>query len=83
VLDTGPRGLPVVTIQVEALAAEPGDPRPLRERVRAAMRGSLGVNPEVEVLAEGSLPRAEQSKAKRVLDRRTGSARTGQPHSQP
>jgi hypothetical protein len=31
------------------------------------------VNPEVEVLVEGSLPRAEHTKAKRVLDRRTGS----------
>ncbi|HEY1521342.1 MAG TPA: hypothetical protein VGF91_33275 [Solirubrobacteraceae bacterium] len=83
VLDAGPRGLPIVTIQVEALAtasptAQPTaqdtrDRHELRDRVQAALRGGLGVNPEVEVLAHGSLPRAEQAKAKRVLDRRTGS----------
>jgi phenylacetate-CoA ligase len=68
VLDDGPRGLPVVTIQVEAPLDAPAE---LRERVRSALRGGLGVNPEVEVLAPGALPRAEQTKAKRVLDRRT------------
>jgi phenylacetate-coenzyme A ligase PaaK-like adenylate-forming protein len=47
------------------------------------MRGGLGVNPEVEVLVEGSLPRAEHTKAKRVLDRRTGSVQATQPHPQP
>ena len=67
VLDDGPRGLPVVTIQVE------GDTR-LRARVRESLRGGLGVNPELEVLAPGTLPRAEQGKAKRVLDRRAGAA---------
>jgi phenylacetate-CoA ligase len=67
VLDDGPRGLPVVTVQVEALT---GAKEGLRERVRTALRGGLAVNPEVEVLAAGSLPRAEQTKAKRVLDRR-------------
>jgi phenylacetate-CoA ligase len=64
VLDDGPRGLPVVTIQVE------GDAQ-VHARVRASLRGGLGVNPEVEVLAPGTLPRAEQGKAKRVLDRRS------------
>jgi phenylacetate-CoA ligase len=69
VLDDGPRGLPVVTIQVEAPADAPAE---LRQRLRDALRGGLGVNPEVEVLAPGALPRAEQTKAKRVLDRRAG-----------
>ena len=49
VLDDGPRGLPVVTIQVE------GDAQ-VHARVRASLRGGLGVNPEVEVLAPGTLP---------------------------
>ena len=39
-------------------------------RVRESLRGGLGVNPELEVLPVGTLPRAEQTKAKRVLDRR-------------
>jgi phenylacetate-CoA ligase len=69
VLDDGPRGLPVVTIQVEAPADAPAE---LRQRLRDALRGGLGVNPEVEVLAPGALPRAEQTKARRVLDRRAG-----------
>jgi hypothetical protein len=64
VLDDGPRGLPVVTIQVE------GEER-VHARVRESLRGGLGVNPELEVLPVGTLPRAEQSKAKRVLDRRS------------
>jgi phenylacetate-CoA ligase len=64
VLDDGPRGLPVVTIQVE------GDER-VHTRVRESLRGGLGVNPELEVLPVGALPRAEQGKAKRVLDRRS------------
>jgi phenylacetate-CoA ligase len=68
VLDEGERGLPVVTIQVETLGGP--EPEGLRERVRTALRGGLGVNPQVEVLPAGSLPRAEQTKAKRVLDRR-------------
>jgi phenylacetate-CoA ligase len=69
VLDSGPKGLPVVTVQVEALAG--GEHRAsVHERVRGALRSGLGVNPEVEVLAVGSLPRLEQAKAKRVLDRR-------------
>jgi phenylacetate-CoA ligase len=63
VIDDGPRGLPVVTIQVEGA-------QDLRERVRSALRGALTVNPEVEMLANGTLPRVEQGKAKRVLDRR-------------
>ena len=75
VLDDGPRGLPVVTVQVEALSESE---RPeLRERVRGALRGGLGVNPEVELLALGSLPRLEQAKAKRVLDRRTAGPTSG------
>jgi phenylacetate-coenzyme A ligase PaaK-like adenylate-forming protein len=53
-----------VTIQVE------GDER-VHAHVRERLRGGLGVNPEVEVLAPGTLPRAEQGKAKRVLDRRS------------
>jgi phenylacetate-CoA ligase len=64
VLDDGPRGLPVVTIQVE------GDER-VHARVRESLRGGLGVNPDLEVLPVGTLPRAEQGKAKRVLDRRS------------
>ena len=63
VLDDGPRGLPVVTIQVEGDSSVHG-------RVRESLRGGLGVNPELEVLPVGTLPRAEQTKAKRVLDRR-------------
>jgi phenylacetate-coenzyme A ligase PaaK-like adenylate-forming protein len=38
--------------------------------VRAALREGLGINPEVEVLEQGALPREEQAKTKRVLDRR-------------
>jgi phenylacetate-CoA ligase len=76
VLDDGPRGLPVVTVQVEALG-EGERPELLRERVRGALRGGLGVNPEVELLALGSLPRLEQAKAKRVLDRRTAGPTSG------
>jgi phenylacetate-CoA ligase len=64
VLDDGPRGLPVVTIQVEGDAS-------VHTRVRESLRGGLGVNPELEVLPVGALPRAEQGKAKRVLDRRS------------
>ena len=71
VLDDGPRGMPVVTVQVEALA-ELQQPAAMHERVRNALRGGLGVNPEVEILALGTLPRLEQAKAKRVLDRRAG-----------
>jgi phenylacetate-CoA ligase len=67
VLDDGPRGLPVVTIQVEGDAS-------VRGRVRESLRGGLGVNPELEVLPVGALPRVEQGKAKRVLDRRAGTA---------
>jgi phenylacetate-CoA ligase len=63
VLDDGPRGLPVVTIQVEGDSSA-------HSRVRDSLRGGLGVNPELEVLPVGTLPRAEQTKAKRVLDRR-------------
>ncbi|MBV9838817.1 MAG: AMP-binding protein [Solirubrobacterales bacterium] len=75
VLDDGRRGLPVVTIQVEA-ASGTGAPEALRDPLRAALRSGLGVNPEVEVLAAGSLPRAQQSKARRVLDRRAGRSAT-------
>jgi phenylacetate-coenzyme A ligase PaaK-like adenylate-forming protein len=46
----------------------------MHERVRSALRSGLGVNPEVEVLAAGTLPRLEQAKAKRVLDRRASTA---------
>ena len=75
VLDDGPRGMPVVTVQVESLSGEEGGTS-VHERVRTALRGGLGVNPEVEVLASGSLPRLEQAKAKRVLDRRAGGPTT-------
>jgi phenylacetate-CoA ligase len=64
VLDDGPRGLPVVTIQVEGSET-------VRARVRESLRGGLGVNPELEVLPVGTLPREQQGKAKRVLDRRS------------
>jgi phenylacetate-CoA ligase len=64
VLDDGPRGLPVVTIQVEG-------EQDVHARVRESLRGGLGVNPELEVLPVGTLPRAQQGKAKRVLDRRS------------
>lgn len=70
VLDDGPRGLPVLTVQVEPLGAGPDTAQELRERLRTALRGGLGVNTEVELLPAGALPRAEQAKAKRVLDRR-------------
>jgi phenylacetate-CoA ligase len=75
VLDDGPRGMPVVTVQVEALAVQEQSAS-LHERVRDALRGGLGVNPEVEILELGTLPRLEQAKAKRVLDRRTGGPTT-------
>jgi phenylacetate-CoA ligase len=68
VLDEGERGLPSVTIQVEALDGP--ESQALHDSVRAALRGGLGVNPQVELLPAGSLPRAERTKAKRVLDRR-------------
>jgi phenylacetate-CoA ligase len=65
VLDDDGRSLPRLTIQVEAL--EPGlDESELRE----AFRGSLGVRPAVEILPLGTLPRAQQGKARRILDRR-------------
>jgi phenylacetate-CoA ligase len=76
VLDDGRRGMPVVTVQVESLSGEEHDPG-LRERVRGALRSGLGVNPEVEVLAAGTLPRVEQAKSKRVLDRRAGTPASG------
>jgi phenylacetate-CoA ligase len=76
VLDDGPRGMPVVTVQVESLSGEEhGDS--VHERVRSALRSGLGVNPEVEVLAAGTLPRLAQAKAKRVLDRRVGTPASG------
>lgn len=74
VVDDGERGLPLVTVQVEALDGAAGDE--LRQSVRTAMRGGLGVNPEVEVLAAGSLPRGEGAKTKRVLDRRSRAVTT-------
>jgi phenylacetate-CoA ligase len=64
VLEDGPRGLPMVTIQVE------GD-ESVHARVRESLRGGLGVNPGLEVLPVGTLPRTAQGKAKRVLDRRS------------
>ena len=67
VLDEEASGLATVTVQVEATGGERDG---LRDRVRAALREGLGINPEVEVLEQGTLPRDEQSKAKRVLDRR-------------
>jgi phenylacetate-CoA ligase len=72
VVDDGERGLPQVTVQVEALDSV--SPDELRQSVRAALRGGLGVNPDVEVLALGSLPRGEGAKTKRVLDRRSRAA---------
>jgi phenylacetate-coenzyme A ligase PaaK-like adenylate-forming protein len=54
----------VVTIQVE------GD-ESVHARVRESLRGGLGVNPGLEVLPVGTLPRTGQGKAKRVLDRRS------------
>ena len=48
VVDDGEKGLPLVTVQVEALEA--AAPDELRGSVRAALRGGLGVNPEVQVL---------------------------------
>jgi phenylacetate-CoA ligase len=68
VLDEGESGLATVTVQVEA--ASDAGPDGLRDRVRAALREGLGINPEVEVLERGALPREEQAKTKRVLDRR-------------
>jgi phenylacetate-CoA ligase len=71
VLDEGATGLAAVTVQVEAAAGAPDtDHGELRTRVRAALREGLGINPDVEVLERGALPREEQTKAKRVLDRR-------------
>ena len=67
VLDQGDSGLANVTVQVEALAA-PSEQ--LRSRVGAALREGLGVNPEVELLEAGALPRTEHAKTKRVLDER-------------
>jgi phenylacetate-coenzyme A ligase PaaK-like adenylate-forming protein len=64
-----------VTVQVEALSGEEQGTS-VHDRVRTALRGGLGVNPEVEVLAAGSLPRLEQAKAKRVLDRRAAGPTT-------
>ena len=70
VLDEGASGLAKVTVQVEAEADADAGPDGLRDRVRAALREGLGINPEVELLARGALPREEQAKTKRVLDRR-------------
>jgi phenylacetate-CoA ligase len=68
VLEQEDGGLPRMTVQVEALGS-PEDPR-LRAELAAEVRGALGVGPEIEVLAQGSLPRTEQGKARRVVDRR-------------
>lgn len=73
VLDEGESGLATVTVQVEAASGAPGGE--LRDRVRAALREGLGINPEVEVLEHGALPREEQAKTKRVLDKRAKGAR--------
>jgi phenylacetate-CoA ligase len=67
VLRDAPSGLSTVTVQVEAVEDTSAE---LRDRVRAALREGLGVNPEVELLAPGSLPRQEGTKTKRVLDER-------------
>jgi len=73
-LDDGAHGLAVMTLQVEA--QQPGGERDeqLRSDVRSAVRAALGVNPEVELLAPGSLPRVERGKARRVVDRRSAAA---------
>jgi phenylacetate-CoA ligase len=76
VLDDGPGGMPVVTVQVESVCGNE-HAQSIHERVRGALRSGLGVNPEVEVLAAGTLPRLEQAKAKRVLDRRAGTDASG------
>jgi phenylacetate-CoA ligase len=68
VLELQDGGLPRMTVQVEALGS-PDDPR-LRAAFAAEVRGALGVGPEIEVLAQGSLPRTEQGKARRIVDRR-------------
>lgn len=75
VIDDAPGGLPTVTIQVEHVAGHDVGER-LRQRVRDTLRGGLGVNPELEILSPGTLPRADQTKAKRVLDRRASSHTT-------
>jgi phenylacetate-CoA ligase len=67
--DGGGGGLARVAIQVETLEDVP-EPGELRKRLRVDLRGGLGVAPEVEVLPQGSLPRGEGQKVKRVLDRR-------------
>jgi phenylacetate-CoA ligase len=79
VLDNGPRGLPVVTIQVEA-RADVDAGAPLQQRLRDALPGGLGVNPELQILAAGTLPRAQQAKAKLVLDRRAATPDHGSAH---
>lgn len=68
VLDQAEGGLPRLTIQVEALAG--ADEQRLRSDLAGDLRGGLGVAPEIEVLALGTLPRITQGKAKRLLDRR-------------
>lgn len=72
VIDDDPGGLPSVTIQVEARMPEQAG-EALHERIRAALHGGLGVRPVLEILPFGALPRAEQGKAKRVLDHRSNS----------
>ena len=67
VLAEAESGLANVTVQVEALAAPSEE---LRGQVRAALREGLGVNPAVELLEAGALPRTEHEKTKRVLDKR-------------
>jgi phenylacetate-CoA ligase len=67
VLGEAESGLANVTVQVEALAAPSEE---LRGQVRAALREGLGVNPAVELLEAGALPRTEHEKTKRVLDER-------------
>jgi phenylacetate-CoA ligase len=67
VLDESESGLANVTVQVEAIA-RPSEQ--LHGQVRAALREGLGVNPEVELLEAGALPRTEHAKTKRVLDER-------------
>jgi phenylacetate-CoA ligase len=70
VVDRGSGGLAHLLVQVES--RQEGVRDALRERLRADLRGGIGVAPEVEVLPVGALPRGEGQKAKRVLVRTEG-----------
>jgi phenylacetate-CoA ligase len=66
----GDRTLPTMTIRVE-MASTASTSIDVQHRVREALRGTLRVRPDVELLPPGALPRIDaHRKSRRVVDRR-------------